>query len=280
MSTDSTTLDESARHRSSSVLSIENLEVSLFFRGGAVEVVRDLSLSIAEGETVALVGESGCGKTMTALSAMRLLPDPPARITGGSIWLDGTDLALLKQREMRAVRGDQMSMIFQEPLTSFDPVYTVGAQLIETIREHRADVSRSDARTMAVDILREVQIPEAEKRVDAYPHELSGGMRQRVMIAMGLLLNPKVLIADEPTTALDVTTQAQILDLIEQEQEERHLGVLLITHNLAVVAKVADRVAVMYAGEIVEEGPAQVIFEEARHPYTQGLLRAIPTMST
>ena len=280
MSTDPATLDAAERPASSSALSIENLEVSLFFRDGAVPVVRDLSLAIAQGETVALVGESGCGKTMTALSAMRLLPDPPARITSGSIWLDGKDLAPLKQREMRAVRGDQMSMIFQEPLTSFDPVYTVGAQLIETIREHRSDVSGSDARTMAIDMLREVQIPEAEKRVDAYPHELSGGMRQRVMIAMGLVLNPKVLIADEPTTALDVTTQAQILDLIEREQEERHLGVLLITHNLAVVAKVADRVAVMYAGEIVEEGPADLIFEEARHPYTQGLLRAIPTMNT
>ena len=279
MSSDPATLDASERHESPGVLSIEGLEVSLVFRDGPVQVVRDLSLSVAEGETVALVGESGCGKTMTALSVMRLLPDPPARQTGGSIRLEGRDLSQLKPGEMRAVRGDRMSMIFQEPLTSFDPLFTVGAQLIEAVREHRPDISRADARTMAIDVLREVQIPEAEKRVDAYPHELSGGMRQRVMIAMGLILNPKLLIADEPTTALDVTTQAQILELIALEQEQRQLGVLLITHNLAVVAKVADRVAVMYAGEIVEEGPAELIFDDPRHPYTQGLLRAIPTTS-
>ena len=263
-----------------SLLAITDLEVSLFFRESAVQVVRDLSISVAEGETVALVGESGCGKTMTALSVMRLLPDPPAKITDGSISLDGQNLGDLKPREMRAVRGGQISMIFQEPLTSFDPVFTVGSQVIEAIREHRSDVSKSDARDMSIEILREVQIPEAEKRIDAYPHELSGGMRQRVMIAMGLVLNPKVLIADEPTTALDVTTQAQILDLIAREQEQRNLGVLLITHNLAVVNTVADRVAVMYAGEIVEEGPAELIFSEPRHPYTQGLLRAVPTMNT
>jgi peptide/nickel transport system ATP-binding protein len=280
MSTDAATLSDPSDPETGSVLSIKDLEVSLLFRGGSAQVVRDLTISVSEGETVALVGESGCGKTMTALSIMQLLPAPPARITGGSISLDGRELTTLKTRQMRKVRGDQISMVFQEPLTSFDPVFSIGSQLIEAIREHRSGVSKKDARDMSIDILREVQIPEAEKRIDAYPHELSGGMRQRVMIAMGLILNPKVLIADEPTTALDVTTQSQILELIKREQEERQLGVLLITHNLAVVSQVADRVAVMYAGEIVEQGPADVIFSDPQHPYTQGLLRAIPDMNS
>ena len=280
MSTDAATLSDPSDPETGSVLSIKDLEVSLLFRDGSVQVVRDLTISVSEGETVALVGESGCGKTMTALSIMQLLPDPPARITRGSISLDGRELTTLKPKQMRKVRGDQISMVFQEPLTSFDPVFSIGSQLIEAIREHRSGVSKKDAREMSIDILREVQIPEAEKRIDAYPHELSGGMRQRVMIAMGLILNPRMLIADEPTTALDVTTQSQILELIKREQEQRQLGVLLITHNLAVVSQVADRVAVMYAGEIVEQGPADLIFSDPQHPYTQGLLRAIPDMNS
>jgi oligopeptide/dipeptide ABC transporter ATP-binding protein len=261
-------------------LVVDDLEVSLMFRAGPSQVVRDLSLEISRGETLALVGESGCGKSMTALAIMRLLPDPPARITRGRILLEGRDLATLKDKEMRSVRGDRVSMVFQEPLTSFDPVFTIGSQLTDTIKHHRSGVSKSDARDIAIDMLREVQIPEAEKRFSSYPHELSGGMRQRVLIAIALILNPTVLIADEPTTALDVTTQAQILDLIKREQEERQLAMLLITHNLAVVSQVADRVAVMYAGEIVETGPSELIFNEPQHPYTQGLLRAIPRMDS
>ena len=257
-------------------LSVRDLRTTLFLRDGRVDVVRGVSFGLREGETLALVGESGCGKTMTALSVMRLVPDPPARITGGQILADGKDLLALREHEMRALRGELVSMIFQEPLTSLDPVFTIGDQVIEAITAHRA-VSRREAMDMAVEILKEMQIPSPEKRLGDYPHQLSGGLRQRVMIAMALVLDPKVLIADEPTTALDVTIQAQILDLIRAEQDRRRLAVLLITHNLAVVSQVADRVAVMYAGEIVEEAGAGEIFSEPRHPYTQGLLSSIPS---
>jgi peptide/nickel transport system ATP-binding protein len=206
---------------------------------------------------------------------IRLLPDPPARVTEGKVMLGDTDIRALPENEMRALRGDVISMVFQEPLTSLDPVFTIGDQIEEAIAAHR-NLSRGDTRAMAVDILREVQIPSPEQRLKDYPHQLSGGMRQRVMIAMALVLDPKVLIADEPTTALDVTIQAQILDLIRAEQVKRRLAVLLITHNLAVVSQVADRVAVMYAGEIVEEALASEIFANPKHPYTQGLLSSIP----
>ena len=259
------------------VLEARDLRTTLVLRDGSFDVVRGVSLALCEGETLALVGESGCGKTMTALSIMRLLPDPPARITGGEVWLDGREITKVSAKAMRELRGDQVSMVFQEPLTSLDPVFTIGDQLTEVVTAHR-DTSRHEAEKMAVEMLREVQIPSPERRLKDYPHQLSGGMRQRVMIAMALILDPKVLIADEPTTALDVTVQAQILDLIKAEQDQRKLAVLLITHNLAVVSQVADRVAVMYAGEIVEEAPAEVIFENPRHPYTQGLLRSIPAM--
>jgi oligopeptide/dipeptide ABC transporter ATP-binding protein len=259
------------------VLNVKDLRTTLFLHEGEFDVVRNVSFGIGAGETLALVGESGCGKTMTALSLMRLVPDPPARIRGGHITLDGTDILGLSQRHMRAIRGDAISMIFQEPLTSLDPVFTIEAQLVEVITSHRS-VTRREARDMAVEILREVQIPSAEQRLQDYPHQLSGGMRQRVMIAMALVLDPKVLVADEPTTALDVTIQAQILDLIRAEQEQRKLAVLLITHNLAVVSQVADRVAVMYAGEVVEEAPTREIFSSPRHPYTQGLLRSLPVV--
>ena len=259
------------------VLEARDLRTALDLREGSFDVVRGVSLSLREGETLALVGESGCGKTTTALSIMRLLPSPPARIAGGEIRLEGKEITTLPERAMRELRGEEMSMVFQEPLTSLDPVFTIGAQLTEVVTAHRG-VGKGEAEEMAVSMLREVQIPSPEQRLRDYPHQLSGGMRQRVMIAMALVLDPKVVIADEPTTALDVTVQAQILDLIKVEQEQRKLAVLLITHNLAVVSQVADRVAVMYAGEIVEEAPAEAIFTDPQHPYTQGLLRSIPSM--
>ena len=257
-------------------LSVSGLRTTLAFRDRSVDVVRGVSFSVQRGETLALVGESGCGKTMTALSIMRLLPDPPARLTGGQILLEGRDITALPEDEMRRLRGDSMSMVFQEPLTALDPVFSIGDQLVELIRAHR-NVSKQTASDQAVEILKEVQIPSAQTRMGDYPHQLSGGMRQRVVIAMALVLDPAVLLADEPTTALDVTIQAQILDLIKAEQEQRQLGVLLITHNLAVVSHVAQRVAVMYAGEIVEEAPTEQIFAEPKHPYTQGLLRSLPS---
>ena len=259
-------------------LSVSDLHTTLAFRDRSVDVVRGVSFSVRRGETLALVGESGCGKTMTALSIMRLLPDPPARLTGGQILLDGRDIRSLPESAMRSLRGEAISMVFQEPLTALDPVFSIGEQLVELIRAHRK-VSKQTARNLAVEILKEVQIPSAETRMRDYPHQLSGGMRQRVMIAMALVLDPSVLVADEPTTALDVTIQAQILDLIKTEQEQRQLGVLLITHNLAVVSRVARRVAVMYAGEIVEEAPTQQLFDNPKHPYTQGLLRSLPSAS-
>jgi oligopeptide/dipeptide ABC transporter ATP-binding protein len=259
------------------VLSVRELRTTLRLRGGPVDVVRGISFSVREGETLALVGESGCGKTMTALSILRLVPDPPARITGGEIVLEGRDVLHLSEREMRALRGDAVGMVFQEPLTSLDPVFTIADQLREAVTAHRR-VSKQEATELALNLLREVNVPSAEQRLKAYPHELSGGLRQRVMIATALILNPRLLIADEPTTALDVTIQAQILDLIREEQEQRKLAVLLITHNLAVVRQSAHRVAVMYAGEIVEEAPTDEIFDNPRHPYTQGLLRSIPLL--
>lgn len=259
------------------VLEVRDLRTTLFLRRARVDVVRGVSFSVREGETLALVGESGCGKTMTALSILRLVPDPPAQITGGEVLLDGQDIRRLPRRAMRAVRGERVGMVFQEPLTSLDPVFTIGDQLREAVTAHRT-VGKAEATELAVTMLREVHVPSAERRLKSYPHELSGGLRQRVMIAMALILNPRLLIADEPTTALDVTIQAQILDLIREEQERRKLAALLITHNLAVVRQVAHRVAVMYAGEIVEEAATDEIFENPRHPYTQGLLRSIPSM--
>jgi oligopeptide/dipeptide ABC transporter ATP-binding protein len=259
------------------VLSVRDLRTTLHLRGGPVDVVRGVSFSIRAGETLALVGESGCGKTMTALSILRLVPDPPARVSGGEILLEGRDVLRLSEREMRAVRGDLVGMVFQEPLTSLDPVFTVADQMREAVTAHR-NMTKEEATELSLNMLREVNVPSAEQRLKAYPHELSGGLRQRVMIATALILNPRLLIADEPTTALDVTIQAQILDLIHEEQERRKLAVLLITHNLAVVRQIAHRVAVMYAGEIVEEATTDELFENPRHPYTQGLLRAIPQL--
>ena len=259
------------------VLEVEDLRTVLFTRQGAVRAVDGVSFSLRERETLALVGESGCGKSMTALSLMRLVPEPPGRIVGGSVRLLGRDLLQLAEPEMRAVRGKDISMIFQEPMTSLNPVLTIGSQISETIRLHE-DLSKSAARDKAVGMLRLVRIPEPAARAREYPHQLSGGMRQRAMIAMALSCNPKVLIADEPTTALDVTIQAQILDLILGLQDQLGTAILLITHDLGVVAETAQRVIVMYAGRKVEEAEVDALFAEPLHPYTHGLLGSIPRL--
>ena len=260
------------------LLSINGLRTTVTSRGESFDVVRGLSLDLYPNEVLCLVGESGCGKSITALSVMRLLPNPPVRVREGEILFRGRDMLALRDREMRGIRADSISMIFQDPLTSLDPVFTVGDVIVEVIRAHR-DMTREDARSAAGEVLAKVGLPDPLTRLDSYPHQLSGGMRQRVMIAMALVLDPDILIADEPTTALDVTVQAQILDQLLTEQRERHMAMLLITHDLAVVAAVADRVAVMYAGEIVEQATVDELFENPRHPYTQGLLRALPKVS-
>ncbi len=257
------------------VLSVRNLHTAVATRQGTFDVVRDVSFEIYPNEVLCLVGESGCGKTITALSIMRLLPTPPVSIASGQIRFHDDELTALSEQRIRKIRSQRISMIFQDPLTSLDPVFTVGQVMTEVIRTHRS-INKSEALQMCVDILRDVGLPAPEERVDSYPHELSGGMRQRVMIAMALVLDPEILIADEPTTALDVTVQAQILERLRREQRQRQMSMLLITHDLAVVASIADRVAVMYAGEIVEEAPVEQLFSDPRHPYTQGLLRALP----
>ena len=260
------------------VLEVEGLRTYLFTRSGIVKGVDDVSLSVCRGETLAIVGESGCGKSMTALSIMRLVPDPPGRIVDGRILLEGKDLVHLDEREMRDIRGNRISMIFQEPMTSLNPVLTIGSQIAEALRLHQ-NLSRKDAAEKAIEMLRLVKIPEPAQRVREYPHQLSGGMRQRAMIAMAVACNPRVLIADEPTTALDVTIQAQILDLILELQSEFGTAVILITHNLGVVAETAQRVIVMYAGRKVEEADVEALFEEPAHPYTHGLLASIPRLA-
>ena len=259
------------------VLEVEDLRTVLFTRQGAVRAVDGVSFALRERETLAIVGESGCGKSMTALSLMRLVPDPPGRIVGGAVRLLGRDLLRLDEPEMRAVRGKDMSMIFQEPMTSLNPVLTIGSQIAETIRLHE-NLSKSAAHAKAVEMLRLVRIPEPAQRAREYPHQLSGGMRQRAMIAMALSCNPKVLIADEPTTALDVTIQAQILDLMLGLQDQLGTAMLLITHDLGVVAETAQRVIVMYAGRKVEEAEVDSLFAEPLHPYTHGLLGSIPRL--
>ena len=260
------------------LLDVEDLAVELHTSRGVLGAVNGVSFAIDAGETLALVGESGCGKTMTALSVMRLIPDPPARIVRGHIRFGGDDLLAKTPEEMRRLRGDRIGMVFQEPMTSLDPVFTIGRQLTETVLSHRS-VREDEAVAMSVAMLKRVHIPAAERRMASYPHELSGGMRQRVMIAMALLCRPDLLIADEPTTALDVTTQAQILELMRELRAELGMAVLLITHALGVVAEMADRVAVMYAGRIVEMAPVEDIFRAPRHPYTIGLLNAIPDLA-
>jgi peptide/nickel transport system ATP-binding protein len=258
----------------SKTLIIKDLKTFFYTREGIAKAINGAHFFVEKGEILGVVGESGCGKSMTALSILRLVPRP-GRIVSGEILLEGTDLLTLPPSQMRKIRGDRISMIFQEPMISLNPAFTIEDQLVEALRAHRR-LTRSNARERAIDMLRQVEIPAPEKRIKDYPHQLSGGMRQRVMIAEALLLNPDILLADEPTTALDVTIQAQVLDIMYRLTQERGTGIMLITHNLGLVAESARRVLVMYAGRIVEEGPVQAIFEENGHPYTQGLLRSVP----
>ena len=258
------------------VLTVDTLQTHFHTDSGTARAVDGVSFTLNAGETFGLVGESGCGKSVTSLSIMRLVPYP-GRIEGGHIFFHNRDLLALSDLEMRDVRGNEIAMIFQEPMTSLNPVYTCGFQVDEAVRRHQG-LSQKEARGKTVEMLHLVGLPDPEQRADEYPHQLSGGQRQRVMIAMALSCDPKVLIADEPTTALDVTIQAQILDLLRDLQRQLGMAVLLITHDLGVIAEVADRVAVMYAGKIVEMGPADAIFHHPMHPYTRGLLASVPRL--
>ena len=260
------------------LIDVRNLRVSYFQEGVPADVVRDISFHIRRQETLGLVGESGSGKSVTSKSIMRLIADPPGRIRGGSVWMDGKDLLRLSEGEMRSIRGGRIAMIFQEPLTSLNPLFTCGAQIAEAVRLHTR-CTKKEALARAAEMLALVGVPSPEKRVRCYPHELSGGMRQRVMIAMALCCKPDLLIADEPTTALDPTIQAQILKLIHDIQRENGMSVLLITHDMGIVAGHCDRVAVMYAGQIVEIADVRSIFQKPAHPYTRGLLKAIPRLN-
>jgi oligopeptide/dipeptide ABC transporter ATP-binding protein len=257
------------------LIQVKNLQTSFFTPEGEVRAIDGVSFEIGEGKTLGLVGESGCGKSVTSLSIMRLIPSPPGRIVGGEILYRGRDLLTLDKEEMRKIRGNEISMIFQEPMTSLNPVFTVGNQIGEAIQLHQG-LGRKETRQKTIEMLRLVKIADPESRVDAYPHQLSGGMRQRVMIAMALSCNPSLLIADEPTTALDVTIQAQILELMKELQEKIRMALLLITHDLGVVAEQADDVAIMYAGKIVERARTAAIFARPLHPYTVGLLNSLP----
>ena len=261
------------------VLKIENLHVSFDTYAGEVHAVRGVSLHVEEGEVLAIVGESGCGKSVTAKTIMKLNPMPPARIKEGTLELCGKDIVAASEKEMQNIRGQLVSMIFQDPMTCLNPTMKVGKQITETLHKHKK-LSGAKCREEAIRLLKLVQIPNAEERADQYPHEFSGGMRQRAMIAMALSCNPKLLIADEPTTALDVTIQAQIMQLMGKIREDTGTAIILITHDLGVVANLADRVAVMYAGKVVEQGTAQDIFYRPSHPYTAALLRSLPTVET
>jgi peptide/nickel transport system ATP-binding protein len=260
------------------LLEVEALKTYFFTRDGVVRAVDGVSFSVEPGQTLAIVGESGCGKSVTSLSILRLIASPPGRTVGGRVRFEGTDLLALPEEEMRKIRGNAISMIFQEPMTSLNPVLTVGHQIAEVLTLHRG-LSKEDAKQRTIEMLRLVHIPEPERRVQQYPHELSGGMRQRVMIAMALACEPRLLIADEPTTALDVTIQAQILDLMRELKKRTGAAIVLITHDLGVVAEMAERVVVMYAGRKVEEAPVTELFARPRHPYTRGLLDSIPKLS-
>ena len=259
------------------LLSVENLSTYFFTGEGVVKAVQDVGFSIKKGKTFALVGESGCGKSVTALSIMRLVPAPQGKIIGGEIVFGGQNLLMLREKDMRHVRGNEISMIFQEPMTSLNPVYTVGNQIVEAIKLHQKK-STSQAWSEATEMLEKVGIADPAQRVREYPHQMSGGMRQRIMIAMAVSCEPALLIADEPTTALDVTIQAQILDLLDDLQKQNGMSILLITHDLGVVAERADDVAVMYASRIVEVADSQRLFAEPLHPYTQGLLKSLPQL--
>lgn len=259
------------------MLTVKDLRVSFFTYFGEIQAVRGVTFDLSHGEAIAIVGESGCGKSVTAQSIMRLIPDPPGKITGGEVLFNGENLAVLPQDKMEKVRGKEISMIFQDPMTSLNPTMTVGSQITEGVRKHKK-MSGAEAADHAVQMLKLVGIPFPEKRVKQYPHEFSGGMRQRVMIAMALACEPRLLIADEPTTALDVTIQAQILELMKDLKEKTGTSIILITHDLGVVAGLASRVLVMYAGMIIESGPVKDVFHNARHPYTWGLLKSVPRL--
>lgn len=259
------------------LLEVQNLQTQFFTSAGVVKAVDGITYDVDEGETVAVVGESGCGKSVSALSILRLIPDPPGRVVGGHIKFMDQDLATLSDEEMRKVRGNKIAMVFQEPMTSLNPVLTIGLQITETLQQHLG-LSKEEANERAFELLEKVGISDARRRLKQYPHHLSGGMRQRVMIALALSCNPKLIIADEPTTALDVTIQAQILELMKNLTRELGVALIVITHNLGVVARYADRVNVMYAGRIIESGTAEDIYHHPRHPYTLALLRSVPRM--
>lgn len=262
----------------SKLLEVKNLKTYFYTDDGVATAVDDVSYEVDKGETLGLVGESGCGKSVSALSIMRLIPDPPGKVVGGEIFFKGRDLLKIPEKEMQHVRGNDIGMIFQEPMTSLNPVFTCGNQIEETVILHQK-LSKSDAKAKAIDMLKLVGIPAPEQRYNEYPHQLSGGMRQRIMIAIALACNPEILIADEPTTALDVTVQAQILELIKRLQDELGMGVIMITHDLGVIAEVSKRVAVMYASKVVEYGDVNEIFYNPKHPYTLGLLSSIPKLN-
>ena len=257
------------------LLKIQNLSTSFHTEENVVRSVRNVNLCLFPGETVALVGESGCGKSVTALSTMRLVPIPPGKYENGRIFYKGKDLLQVSEKEIQKIRGNEISMIFQEPMTSLNPIFTIGDQICETILLHQ-NKTEEEARKLTLEILKKVAIPSPEQRINQYPHELSGGMKQRVMIAMAIVCKPSLLIADEPTTALDVTIQAQILDLLNTLRNDTAMSILLITHNLGIVAQYADRVAVMYSGKLVEQGSVEKIFTSPSHPYTKGLLNSLP----
>ena len=259
----------------SALLEIRDLKVQFKTDRGKVTAVNGVSFSIGAGETVGIVGESGCGKTVTSLSVLGLIPQPPGKVVGGSIHFKGKDLLKLSQSQMRPLRGKSISMIFQEPMTALNPVFTIGDQMVDVLCRH-LKLSREAARARAIEMLERVKIPAASERIDQYPHQMSGGMRQRVMIAMALSCQPELLIADEPTTALDVTTQAQVLEQIRHLQSEFQMALLLVTHDLGVIAETCQRVVIMYCGRIIEEAPVKALFESPRHPYTVGLLASIP----
>ena len=259
------------------LLQVEGLKTWFHTEEGTAKAVDGVSFDVRPRETLGIVGESGCGKSVTSLSILRLIPQPPGEIAGGRILFRGLDLLELPEKEMRKIRGNEIAMIFQEPMTSLNPVYTVGDQIGEVLRLHR-DMSKDEARERSIEMMRRVRIPDPEQRVDEYPHQLSGGQRQRVMIAMALACDPALLIADEPTTALDVTVQAQILALLNQLQEEYGMSIMLITHDLGVIAETAHRVVVMYAGVVAEVGTAEQVFGGPNHPYTEGLKAAIPKL--
>ncbi len=260
------------------LLDVQGLTTAFMTGRGEITAIEDVSFSLKEGEILGIVGESGSGKSVTALTIMGLLPRPPARIAAGSVMFQGQDLTKLSAREMQRIRGPGIAMIFQEPMTSLNPVFSIGDQIMETIRAHE-NLPAAALRKRAIDMLDKVGIPSAARRLDDYPHQMSGGQRQRVMIAIALACNPKLLIADEPTTALDVTIQAQILDLLMDLRDEFRMAIMIITHNMGVIAETADRVLVMYAGRVIEEAPVARVFDHPVHPYTRGLLECVPSIT-